>query len=394
MILKSISAAAILMTFCTLSFNKKISSSSYFSTPKEGVTDFNNLYHNTFIDLTGIKKANGAGLLASDVAGYNFRLYSNSSATDFGIGIEDFTGETALVYGYSQNASGPTTAFEISSNGDKYFDLKSVDIAIDNDGSNQSVPIQLTGYKDGTPVAGAVLTINLKPASYGGILITFNVSTNAKFVGIDMFRISGSNLYAIAVDNINAVNFRSAPLPLTLTYFSGSFEKDKAVLTWRTANEQNTKSFDIERSANGIDFETTGNVKAANNTGMHQYIYSDKDVSALGSPVVFYRLKQKDIDGHFSYSDVIKISGVHSAKGISLYPNPATNETTIYFNLNHKEEVRIKITDNTGKTVRQLKYKITGATRLPIDLSTLPKGIYFAEIKGNTIQQVLQFAKQ
>ena len=103
----------------------------WFATPVNGNTDFNSLYSGSFVDLTGIQSAGGAGLVASNVAGYDFRLLATSNAVDCGIGIEPFTGQTALVYGYTNSGATNLAALEISSNDSKIFDLQSIGITVD-----------------------------------------------------------------------------------------------------------------------------------------------------------------------------------------------------------------------------------------------------------------------
>lgn len=374
---------------------EKAGSGLYFSTPKEGVTDFNNLYHGSFIDLTGIKRANGSGLLAANVAGYNFRLFSSNAAADYGIGVEPFTAQTALVYGYSQSGTGFTTALEVSSNDGKLFDLKSLDITVDNDGETSPVNVQLSGYLNGQPVSGAVLTLALAPASYGGALTSFNVSSNPAFIGIDMLRITGSALYAIGVDNIDAEHFRTAPLPLTFTHFTGTVHKDKVVLRWDTENEMNTRNFEIERSIDGTDFATlVSAVEAANTPGPHAYSFTDEGISSLSSQVVYYRIRQQDMDGRATLSPVIKLRGWGSAEVFSIFPNPAGNECTLNYNLGQPQEINIQFRDNSGKAVKHLNFHLHGAAQMPLDLKGLSKGVYYLEITGSTVHKTLRLIKR
>lgn len=364
------------------------------ATPKEGLTDFNSLYHGSFVDLTGIHRADGTGLLAQNVAGYDFRLFGSNTSVDFGIGIEPFTGETALVYGYSQNGNGFTTALEISSDDDKIFDLQSLDITVDNGSNTPPITVQLTGYLKGNPVSGAVLSLSLLPASGGGGLVNFNTTGNPKFIGIDMIRISGSGLYAIGVDNINAINFRINTLPLTLMHFSGSIENNNAVLNWETTNETNTSNFQIERSINTVEYKTAGTVNASNTPGTHHYSFTDKEIATLASPVIYYRLRQSDLDGNFTYSKVIKLSGFNAINNLSVYPNPAHGDGYLYFSLPQPEDVQIKISNQSGKIVKRLAKSLKGTSRISLDLTTLPKGMYYIEVTGNTIQKVFQLIRQ
>ena len=88
------------------------------------------------------------------------------------------------------------------------------------------------------------------------------------------------------------VQTNSAVLPLTLLEFNGRLQNNNAVLNWKTDNEQNSSHFEIERSLDGRNYSSIGNITAANIAGVHQYGFTDNNISALGVPVVYYRLKQ------------------------------------------------------------------------------------------------------
>ena len=80
-----------------------------------------------------------------------------------------------------------------------------------------------------------------------------------------------------------------------------------------------------------LDFgggSSIGNVTAANTAGVHQYGFTDNNISTLGVSIVYYRLKQVDIDGKFVYSKIIALS-LENKNIVLLYPNPAINEVNL-----------------------------------------------------------------
>ena len=81
---------------------------------------------------------------------------------------------------------------------------------------------------------------------------------------------------------------------------------DKIILTWSTASELNNKGFYIERSADGRNWVEIGFVEGSGTTTqLNHYSFSDKNVAGLK---LFYRLKQIDYDGSYSYSNIVEIN--------------------------------------------------------------------------------------
>lgn len=77
------------------------------------------------------------------------------------------------------------------------------------------------------------------------------------------------------------------------------------MLTWSTATEENSSMFMLEKAENGVDFTNIGSVQAFGNS------FKTKDYNFLdvmgSAEKIYYRLKLIDIDGAFSYSDVLTV---------------------------------------------------------------------------------------
>lgn len=370
-------------------------------TPVNGVTDFNNLYTCSFVDLTGIQSAGATGLSATNVDGYDFKIFSLNNTADCGIGIEPFTGQTAMVYGYTENGISTVDSLEITSNGMPYFDLQSVDISMDNSALT-SRNVTLTGYHNGSLVPGATLTISLGAASSGTLLTTFDVSSNTAFIGIDKFTIvvPGSDVGAIGVDNVNAINFRSSILPLTLISFSGKSNSGGIQLNWNTTNEINSSSFAIERSLNGTDFKDIGNVRAdvSRETSLHNYVFQDI-ISGLNS-AYYYRLKLADYDGNFSYSGIIKVNCSGRQQVYFIYPNPVTSQL-LHLRIPPETDGEIKVLTISaeGKILGSSRFTNTVNSQenyFNVQVSQLPAGTYHLQINElkTGLITTLQFVKQ
>lgn len=105
---------------------------------------------------------------------------------------------------------------------------------------------------------------------------------------------------------------RFSTLPVELSGFKAIRKQNTAVLQWQTATEQNSESFVIERSSDGNRFTAIGTVRAAGNSNtMRSYSYEDA-FPLKGKN--YYRLKQVDIDGRSSYSDIRILSFITDAR--------------------------------------------------------------------------------
>jgi hypothetical protein len=125
------------------------------------------------------------------------------------------------------------------------------------------------------------------------------------------------------------------PLPVELAWFRGSLTaEDLVLLEWQTTSELNNESFQVQRSADGFDFTTIHSLPGKGTTTETQ-TYTHLDKQPLPG-VSYYRLKQKDFDGSFSYSSVVSITRGDGA--FSIYPNPAGKE---WVSFNRKATVEI-----------------------------------------------------
>lgn len=113
-------------------------------------------------------------------------------------------------------------------------------------------------------------------------------------------------------------------LPLALVSFSATSQNGSTQLYWITTNEVNVSNFSVEKSNNGISFNSIATVNAYNNL-VNNYAFTDNSAT---EDVAYYRLKMIDKDGSFQYSFIIVIKSKASNR-LSIYPNPATSNITI-----------------------------------------------------------------
>jgi hypothetical protein len=174
--------------------------------------------------------------------------------------------------------------------------------------------------------------------------------------------------------------------PVSLLSFSLIKEEPNHVqLHWQTASELNNDHFSIERSSNGSNYEEIGLVKGAGNSSA-LLSYTFTDVQPLAGQN-YYRLKQVDVDGTASYSEIKNINLLHS-NDASLYPNPVENQLTIVAPLIES----IEINDVLGRVV--LQQKNLSLPELTLDLDALPGGLYWVRIRSGSDSIVKCFLKK
>jgi hypothetical protein len=166
-------------------------------------------------------------------------------------------------------------------------------------------------------------------------------------------------------------------------------------LKWASENEVNFEKFIIERSSTGSDFAAIGERKAYGKSGRNDYDYSDDLSTATGSNF-YYRLKMLDIDGKFTYSNIVMIKKEASRiNGITINPNPIVKgATTVRFTASAAGMVDFKVIDLSGKMVLQQKTKIfEGNNSVPIsNLDKLKPGTYILQMINNNESSVIKFS--
>lgn len=193
---------------------------------------------------------------------------------------------------------------------------------------------------------------------------------------------SNPTAQSVLITNVTAfgpwavTNFLS-PLPIDLLSFTAKPADNKKVLCdWVTASEQANDYFNIERSKNGIDFNSIGIVDGAGTSNQTQtYNFTDNNPY---SGVSYYRLKQTDYNGNSTYSGIKKVTiKTENDFNVVVYPNPVTD--FVYVTCNKSEDVQIMITDLTGKVMQQLN---SNHQQTKIDIMGLAGGTYFIIVQS------------
>lgn len=211
---------------------------------------------------------------------------------------------------------------------------------------------------------------------------TFN-SVGTYNVLVSAVSFSGAGCLASAAATIVV----SAPLPVTLLYFTGRYENEQSKLAWETSMEENVDHFAIERSDDGRQYAEIGTVKATGNSSTPiKYGYNDTKPVAKSA---WYRLRTVDIDGKSRYSNAIRIvNETRSISVLSVTPNPFQSGLRVQVNSDKVLPATIRIVDLTGREMyRSNKVLSTGNNTILVQPSTaLANGIYVLQlIAGNEV---------
>jgi len=177
-------------------------------------------------------------------------------------------------------------------------------------------------------------------------------------------------------------------LPVELISFTAEKKGTGVLLNWKTAQEQNSDHFEIERSTGGNNFITIGKVKAAGNTtALTSYSFTDQHTF---NGINLYRLKQVDMDEKFDYSKTIPVD-CSVAGSIVISPNPVTDKLFLRLPANN-HFTSLRILDVSGKPVFQ-KAILSSSSSQQFDVSHLPKGWYVLQLQGDKEEKQV-FVKQ
>lgn len=175
--------------------------------------------------------------------------------------------------------------------------------------------------------------------------------------------------------------------PVELISFSGKYINGSVNLNWSTATETNNSGFEIQKSKvkNQNEWKTINFIEGnGTTTEQKSYSFTDKNLSA---GKYYYRLKQIDFDGTFSYSNIIEVDVLlpDEFRLEQNYPNPFNPATTISFAVDNTSFVSLKIYDALGKEIATLINEVKQAGEYKIEFSPEPglaSGIYFYKLSS------------
>ena len=172
----------------------------------------------------------------------------------------------------------------------------------------------------------------------------------------------------------------SAPARATCIYdqdLAGQNLQVGTMLTWSTAYEEDNKVFIVERSEDGTTFANIGTVEGAGTSAdIREYNFLDIMAQAARS---YYRLKQVDTDGTYSYSDVVAVPQVFTNNFmVARMSNVATQDVFEWTIDSMKDgDLALAVSNLRGEEVlRDELMLVAGLNDVRVDLSAQEEGIY------------------
>jgi uncharacterized repeat protein (TIGR02543 family) len=226
-------------------------------------------------------------------------------------------------------------------------------------------------YSDGTwyqPNDGPFT--NATPQGTAGVVVTDHLVWNGLTTFSEFGGAGGSN----------------QPLPVELLSFSAECASESITLKWQTASEFNSSHFEVEKSTDGLNWNTIGQLPAAGNSN-ELLSYSFQDV-AKSINTIYYRLNQVDNDGLQKYYGPISPMCETSYPFIGrTIPNPSENEFWLHISTSEQQTMRYTLQDINGtKIMENTADLLPGSNMFPIR-ETIPSGMYFILLQTEKGQQ-------
>jgi len=183
-------------------------------------------------------------------------------------------------------------------------------------------------------------------------------------------------------------------VPVEFASFSASVTLHGISLEWTTASELNNNGFEIERSVDGNTFVTIGFVDGkGTSTETNYYSFADHSLFTEHQ-TIYYRLKQVDFDGTFSYSNTVEVQFNLLTDFVlnQNYPNPFNPSTTITYTIPSDEFVDLRVYNMLGKEIAilEMEQKSAGSYKVNFNASDLPNGVYFYSIKAGEFASTMK----
>ncbi len=260
-----------------------------------------------------------------------------------------------------------------------------------------------TGFNFTSPITGAsAATLDGNAAAnrvtgLGGTISSLNLASNST-LWIRFAEVNDSgNDHGLAIDDFS---ISTVTLPVSFISFHSIKIGKINSLEWSTGSELNNFGFEIQRSADAVNFEKIGFVKSLSATGNSSsrldYTFTDYNPVGLRQ---YYRLKQTDFDGTSKYSAVVLVTreAPTALQLTHVYPNPSRESLYINTASPTKMELQLLVIDLGGRVVckKQVSAEI-GNNGFDIQVAHLASGIYILKVL-NSSQQVVateKFIKQ
>ncbi|MEQ1675232.1 MAG: Ig-like domain-containing protein [Chitinophagaceae bacterium] len=242
----------------------------------------------------------------------------------------------------------------------------------------------------GVPGSGTAATQLTSNAS-GTFTYTDNALANGsqRYYYLDITEANGSRIVTSPIWYTR--NDAAKGIPPSLTSFFTVNETDRVILKWTTENEPAEQWFEVQRSADGINYESLGTVTGKGMAGAVQ-TYALSDMQPVAG-VSYYRLVQRNGTGEIRFTDVKVVNrGKTPASYYTIYPNPVQGMLNIRLTAATSSNALAEIFDLNGRKMINRNFNVIGGQQtLSLDMSRLGNGTYLLKLTldGKTSSQLV-----
>jgi Secretion system C-terminal sorting domain len=284
--------------------------------------------------------------------------------------------------GYS---GGPNTGH----NGDQYVDVNGAAGIVEQSFTTTcpSSDIEFSGWYSRREPGGVDFTNNIEIINASNLVVA--TSNNVSFTSSESEEVwkqasgtatglpAGTYRFRFIMDNYANVDdaflcvTTGCILATKLSTFTATASKCAAKLSWAATTEGDLKNYEIQSSEDGNIFKTINTVAPKTAESINNYSFS----AAANSGKLFYRLKMINVDGKYTYSDIVPLT-VNCEEGtVKIYPNPTSDFLQV--NINKNKTSTVVVLNTAGKTVLSATLQ---ADYNNINLKAMPAGLYVVKV--------------
>ena len=260
--------------------------------------------------------------------------------------------------------------------------------------SGATMMIYINGVLNVSGAVGSQTPIYNIPARFG--TMSYYLYSPPEYNGFNG-KMDELRIYNRALTGAEILSMSQVALPVKLTSFTASNKNNTITLKWQTQFEQNSSHSNIERSIDGVNFTSIASVSAGGNSNLPlNYIYTDLfPVSNQSQKTAFYRLQSVDIDGKYTYSQVIALQLDKRDIELFVSPNPAKDILQVQTGNNISGNSSLLITDVSGRVLYKKEIiLLQGSNNVPVNISLLNPGMYIVRLVNQGNSFIKQFIKE
>ncbi|MEY3416967.1 MAG: hypothetical protein RL060_1078 [Bacteroidota bacterium] len=326
---------------------------------------------------------NGNSLYIADMNNSRILRYDNATTLSTG------TNNANAVYGQTSftTASGGRTATS--------FDLP-IGIAVGSDNtlyindSNNGRTVYLNNANTKNGGTGTAVSFNGVIGQTNLTTYAGSASASTMWAGVTGLAVSSTSKLFIGNSGYGRMlQFNATPLPVDFVNFKATKSNEQIHFTWVVSFEYNNEKFEIESSEDGIHFNKNKEVLSQGNTNSVR-TYETFIAIQSNTNSQYFRIKQVDLDGKFTYSKVITITD-ETETSLSIYPNPSIEDVLFYKLSTLTENTTISILSVNGHTISSTKVTSEAGE---IAIQQLTNGIYFLQVQTESATMMERFVKR